>query len=90
MKKRLMKWFRYKFVKYIPGTSRLASMEALRLSKYLTENFDTSQQLIVLEELKENIIAYRNLEIISKIEDIELCNRQLASLKVNLSKLCIE
>jgi len=90
MKKRLIKWFRYKFVKYIPGTSKLASMEALRLSKYLVDNFDIGQQLIVLEELKENIISHRNIEIINKIEDIELCNKQLADLKINLSKICVE
>lgn len=90
MKKRIIKWIKYKFISYIPGTSKIASTEALRLSKYLTDNFDTSQQLIVLEELKKNIIAYRNAEIINKIEDIELCNRQLESLKVNLSKLRTE
>jgi hypothetical protein len=90
MKKRIKRWLKHKFVSYIPGTSKLASMEALRLSKYLTENFDTTQQLIIIEELKENIIAFRNAEIINKIEDIELCNRQLESLKVNLGKLCTE
>jgi len=90
MKKRLMKWLKYKFIKYIPGTSKLASMEALRLSKYIVNNFDLTQQLIILEEVKENIISHRNIEIIKKIEDIELCNKQLEDLKVNLSKLCTE
>ena len=63
--------------------------------KQNSDDFDYAKHINELrkdvnEELKENIIAYRNLEIISKIEDIELCNRQLESLKVNLSKLCTE
>lgn len=88
MKKRFKKWWVHLFIRYIPGTSKLASLEALRISSYITNNFDLSQQLIILEEIKDNMISYRNTEILFKLSDIERNQIELKDLKLNLSKLC--
>jgi hypothetical protein len=87
MIKRLQKYILYKFVQYIPGTSKLAVMEAKRLSEYIFDNFTASQQLIILDELKLNLITMQEDQI--KNKELELFQKEdnLKSLKSSLVKL---
>lgn len=87
MLKRLKKYILSKFVQYIPGTSKLAVMEAKRLSEYIFTNFTASQQLIILDELKFNLIEMQENQI--KNKEIELFEKEddLKSLRANLVKL---
>jgi len=52
MFKRFKRYIKYKFICYIPGTSKLAVMEAKRLSQHIFDNWDSHQQLIILGEIK--------------------------------------
>ena len=84
---RLKKYILSKFIQYIPGTSKLAVMEAKRLSEYIFDNFTASQRLILLEELKFNLITMTEDQI--KNREIELFQKEedLKGLKSNLIKL---
>ena len=84
---RLKKYILSKFIQYIPGTSKLAAMEAKRLSEYIFDNFTASQRLILLEELKFNLITMTEDQI--KNREIELFQKEedLKGLKSNLNKL---
>ena len=87
MKKRLYRYFIYMFIRYIPGTSKLTSLEARRLSKYLIENFDEHQQIVILEEIKHNLIIYREQQIINQKDNIENQKKYLVRLERNLITL---
>ena len=84
---RLKKYILSKFIQYIPGTSKLAVMEAKRLSEYVFDNFTASQQLIILDELKLNLITMQEDQI--KNKEVELFEKEdnLKALKSNLVKL---
>jgi len=84
---RLKKYILSKFIQYIPGTSKLAVMEAKRLSEYIFDNFTASQQLIILDELKINLITMREDEIKNKEIALIICEDDLKHLKSNLIKL---
>lgn len=88
MKRRFKRYITYLFNRYIPGTSKLAVMEATRLSKYFFDTiYDENQQLVLLEELKINLISMREQQIKDKEEEIIISNKDLSYLKVNLEKL---
>lgn len=87
MTRRLKKYMIYLFVNYIPGTSKLATMEAKRLSNYIFETYDGHQQLILLEELKSNLSELHENQI--KNKELELIQSELTlkSLKNEFNKL---
>ena len=87
MIKRLKKYITYKFVSYVPGTSKLATMEAKRLAKFIFDNYDEHQRLIILEELKLELIDLSENHI--KDEEIKITESEvnLRRLKANFSKL---
>ena len=87
MKKRLYRYFTRIFIKYIPGTSKLTSLEAQRLSNYLIQNFDEHQQIVILEEMKHNLIIYREQQIINQKDNIENQKKYLVRLERNLITL---
>lgn len=87
MKKRIKRYIKFLTVKYIPGTSKLCALEAQRLAKYLTDNYDESQQLILLDELDDIIIQHRNKQIEEKEKLILDEKNNLISLQNNLEKL---
>lgn len=90
MKRRLNNWFKFIFVKYVPGSQQIAALEANRLSKFIVENYDLNQQLIILDELKDNIIEFRKNQIIQQELKIEEEIKFKNQLKTNLDKLIIE
>lgn len=87
MLRRLKRYITYKFICYIPGTSKLATMEAKRLAKYIFDNYDEHQRLIILEELKLELIDMSENHI--KNEEIKLTEIEvnLRRLKANFGKL---
>lgn len=87
MKKRILRYIKYLVNKYIPGTSKLAVMEAKRLSEHIFDNFDAGQQVIMIEEIKINLIEMRENEIKNKEIEIIKSNDDLKSLQLNLEKL---
>jgi len=87
MRKRILRYIKYLVNKYIPGTSKLAVMEAKRLSEHIFDNFDAGQQLIILEEVKLNLIEMRQNQIKDKEIEIIKSNDDLKLLELNLEKL---
>jgi len=87
MFKRFKRYIKYKFICYIPGTSKLAVMEAKRLSQHIFDNWDSHQQLIILDEIKNNLIEMKENQI--KNQEIELLQKEsnLKYLKSNFDKL---
>jgi predicted ATPase len=90
MKKRFTKWFTHLFIKYVPGTSKISSNEARRLAKYLTENYSVQQQLVILGEIKDNVILTRVSEIASKMQQIKNNSLDLDLLNTSLEKLSVK
>lgn len=82
-----MRYLLYKFIKFIPGTSTIAALEAKRLSEYFTQNFDEHQQLVLLEEIKHNLIIHREKQIEDQKINIENQNKYLNRLETNHLKL---
>jgi hypothetical protein len=87
MLRRFKRYIIYKFINYIPGTSKLAEMEAKRLTQYVCENYDECFQILILEEIKSSIIDYRSNQIKNKEIDIINAQDDLKYLKYNLGKL---
>ncbi len=88
--KRLKNWINYLLVRFVPGTSKLATMEAKRLSKHIFDNYSEHQQLIILEELKINLIEMRENQIKNKELEIIKSNDELKFLQSNLGKLIVK
>lgn len=84
---RFKRYITYKFIGYVPGTSKLATMEAKRLAKYIFDNYDEHQRLIILEEVKLEVIDMSENHI--KNEEIKLTEAEvnLRRLKANFGKL---
>jgi hypothetical protein len=87
MKKRFKNWIKYLFIRYIPGTNQLAALEAKRLSDYIVDNYSESQQIIILDDMKANVIIRREQQIIDQKELINKENKRLNSLSANLLTL---
>lgn len=87
MIRRFKRYISYIFVRYIPGTSKLATMEAKRLAKFVFDNYDEHQRLILIEELKLELIDICENHI--KNEEIKLTEAEvnLRRLKANFGKL---
>jgi len=87
MLRRFKKYVSYLLVRYIPGTSKLATMEAKRLAKYIFDNYDEHQRLIVLEELKQELIDLSENHIKNKEIELTEAEVNLRRLKANFGKL---
>lgn len=87
MKKRLLRFIKKLFVRYIPGTSKISSLEAKRIANYLCDNYDIHQQLIISEEIKQNLIVRREQEIENQKINIENQKKYLQRLENNLITL---
>lgn len=87
MKKRLIRWFNYLTVRYVPGSQQIADLESKRLSSFITENYSIKEQMIILDEMKLNVIEHRKSEISNKEIEIEMNHIQLEKLKNNLQNL---
>jgi len=86
MLRRFKRYITYKFIGYVPGTSKLATMEAKRLSKHIFENWDENSQLIILDDIKINLIEMRENQIKNKEIEIIQAQQSLKSLQYNFSK----
>ena len=64
-------------------------MEAQRISKFIVENYNEHQQLIISELIKENIIIYREQQILNQKESIVTQNKYLNQLENNLILLLV-
>ena len=87
MKKRLSKWLAYQFVRFVPSSRRICSLEAKRLGKFIVENYDYNQHLIILEDMKKYLSEYAKNEIIKKSETINDSQLDIVRLNSNLDKL---
>jgi len=87
MIRRFKRYITYKFLSYVPGTSKLAVMEAKRLADHIFDNWDENSQLIILEELKLNMIEKRETQIKDKEIQILESEDNLKYLKSNFDKL---
>lgn len=87
MLRRFKRYITYKFIGYVPGTSKLASMEAKRLSQYIFDNWDETSQITIMNDIKLHLIEMRENQI--KNEDIKLLQIQdkLNYLNANIDKL---
>lgn len=87
MKQRIKNWFQYILIRYIPSSSKLAALEANRLSEYITSNYDCNQQSIIIDELHNHIVEFRKNEIVLKQLEIEKNKEEEEKLQKNLVKL---
>lgn len=87
LKKRWRNIFTYLFVRYTPSSRKLVSIEAKRLCKFITENYDYDQHLKILKHLQSNLIEYSKNEIIKKYENIELNKHDIDTITNNITKL---
>lgn len=71
----------------MPGSSQIADLESKRLSSFITENYSIKEQMIILDEMKLNVIEHRKSEISNKEMEIEMNHIQLEKLKNNLQNL---
>jgi len=90
MIKRIKKWILFKLIKYIPSTSHLADIEAKRIINFIVENYNEHNQILLLEELRKNLIEYRKQQIEEKEILIDKEKKILSILKANLEKLDIQ
>ena len=84
---RFKRYITYKFMSYIPGTSKLATMEAKRLAKFIFDNYDEHQRLIVLDEMKQELIDLSENHIKNKEIELTEAEVNLRRLKANFGKL---
>jgi len=87
MIRRIKRYINYKFIGYVPGTSKLATMEAKRLSEHIFNNWDEQSQLIILDDIKINLIQMRENQIKDKELEIIEAQQSLKYLKNNFVKL---
>lgn len=87
MFKRFKRYITYKFISYVPGTSKLATMEAKRLAKFIFDNYDDHQRLIILEEIKLEMIDMCENHIKNKEIELTEAEVNLRRLKANFGKL---
>ena len=87
MKKRLSKWITFQLTRFVPSSRRICSLEAKRLGKFIVENYDYNQHLIILEDMKKYLSEYAKNEIIKKSETINDSQLDIVRLNSNLDKL---
>jgi len=87
MKKRLIKWIAFQFNRFVPSSRRICSLEAKRLGKFIVENYDYNQHLIILEDIKKYLSEYTKNEILNKSETINDSQLDIIRLNINLEKL---
>ena len=87
MKKRLNKWIAFQLNRFVPSSRRICSLEAKRLGKFIVENYDYNQHLIILEDMKKYLSEYTRNEIINKSETINDSQLDINRLNFNLDKL---
>ena len=87
MKKRLSKWIAFQLTRFVPSSRRICSLEAKRLGKFIVENYDYNQHLIILEDMKKYLSEYTKNEITNKLETINNSQSDILRLNSNLAKL---
>lgn len=86
MKKRFLKWFTHLFVRYIPSSKKICSLEAKRIAIFITDNYDYSQHDLILNYIKHHLTEYSKNEILRKMEDIEMNKIDINTISENLEK----
>ena len=74
-------------VRFVPSSRRICSLEAKRLGKFIVENYDYNQHLIILEDMKKYLSEYTKNEITNKLETINDSQLDIVRLNSNLDKL---
>jgi hypothetical protein len=87
MKRRFKRYISYLIVRYVPGTSKLAAMEAKRLAEYIFDNYDCNKRLIILDEIKQELIDKSENHIKNKEIELFQAEINLKKLKNNFDKL---
>ena len=90
MKERLKKFINYLIVKYVPCSDKIVEKEAYRLSKFISDNYNENEQIMILTQLKLNIIEHRenqiknkNLLLLQEESNLKYLNQNLQTL-INL------
>jgi ribosomal protein L4 len=87
MKKRIKKWFKHWFIQYVPSSQLIVDNEAKRLTKFITDNYNENEQILIMNKIKENLIDYRNDQIKNKEILIIQEKSDLGRLNKNLERL---
>lgn len=87
MKKRFLNWLTRIFIRYIPSSRKITSLEAKRISIYITENYDYSQHVTMLNEIKYHLAEFSKNEIVKKLENIDINKLDIDKISENLEKL---
>ena len=87
MKKRLRRWLAYQFVRFVPSSRRICSLEAKRLGEFIVTNYDYNQHPLLLEDIKQYILDYTKDEIVKKLDNINNSQLDINRLNSNLDKL---
>ena len=87
MKRRIKKLINYLLVRYVPSSNLLVSNESKRLTKFITDNYNEAEQIIIVEQMKTLLIDYRHNQIKNKELLIMREESELKYLNKNLQKL---
>ena len=74
MKKRIKLWINHILWQYSPPMKKILDKEASRYFKYLKENYEESQQFLILKQLKHELLDFCEEEI--KNKEIEIVENQ--------------
>ena len=85
--KRFKRFIKHLFVRYVPSSQLIVDNEAKRLTKFITDNYNENEQILILNKIKENLIDYRNDQIKNKEILIIQEKSDLGRLNKNLERL---
>lgn len=87
--KRFKRFLKHLFIQYVPSSQLIVDNEAKRLTKFITDNYNENEQILIMNKIKENLIDYRNDQIKNKEILIIQEESDLRRLNQNLSKLVV-
>ncbi len=87
--KRIKRVLKYFLVRYVPSSQLLVENEAQRLTKFITDNYNENEQILMISKIKENLIEYRSNQIKNKEILIIQEESDLRRLNKNLDRLIV-
>ncbi len=87
--KRFKKYLKHLFIRYVPSSQLLVENEAQRLTKFITDNYNENEQILMIGKIKENLIEYRSNQIKNKEILIIQEESDLRRLNKNLDRLIV-
>jgi|688.fasta_scaffold145460_4 hypothetical protein len=89
MKKRIKKWFKHWLIRYVPSSQLIVDNESKRLTKFITDNYNEDEQILIKNKIEEYLIDYRHNQIKNKEILIIQEETDLRRLNKNLEKLVV-